>query len=293
MSVPQFRRIGLVAKPGDAEIPARLRELVELLRNRGLSVLLDEEAADLVGATGDAEGIDRDDLADRVDLLVVLGGDGTLLSVSRSAAAAGTPVLGVNYGGLGFLTATTPDELERALDLVLAGEYAVDRRRMLRARVVDAAGEDLHVREVLNDAVINKTDLARIVELSAEVDGELVSNFRADGLIVCSTTGSTAYSLAAGGPIVMPEVDALVLTPICPHTLTNRPLVLPGHAEVRIRQVSVDQKVILTLDGQEGLVLDPEQSVVVSRSPASLSLLQPLRHPYFEILRTKLQWGSP
>lgn len=289
MSEPKFHRIGLVAKPSDAEIPARLRELVQLLRKRGLEVLLDAEAAELLD---DDEGVPRERLAGDVDLLVVLGGDGTLLSVSRGAAEAGTPVLGVNYGGLGFLTATTPDELERALDLVLAGRYGVDERRMLRARVVDVDGTEIHVRDVLNDAVINKTDLARIVELAAEVDGDLVSSFRADGLIVCSTTGSTAYSLAAGGPIVMPQVDALVLTPICPHTLTNRPLVLPGDAEVRIRQESDDQEVILTLDGQQGVILEPGQTVVVSRSPSVLSLLQPLRRSYFEILRTKLQWGS-
>lgn len=288
MSRPDYRRIGVVTKPGDQELPDQLERLLEVLRERDLEVLLDVEAA----ALRDGEGIDRQQLAARVDLLVVLGGDGTLLSVSRAAAAAGTPVLGVNYGGLGFLTATTPEEMLPAIDRVLAGGFATERRRLLRASLIDEDGEVALFRDVLNDAVINKTDIARIVHLEARVDGTLVSEFRADGLIVCSTTGSTAYSLAAGGPIVMPDVDAIVLTPICPHTLTNRPLVLPGNAEVEIRPLSEDQRVILTLDGQEGVPLQPGQLVRVGRSDLELVLLQPPERSYFEILRKKLQWGA-
>lgn len=289
MSAPRFRRLGVVSKPGDEDLPAQLDRLLEFLEARDLEVHLDREAARM---HGDADGVDRERLAGEVDLLVVLGGDGTLLSVSRAAAAAGTPVLGVNYGGLGFLTATTPEEMLPAIDRALAGDFSTERRRLLHASVRGADDRTLLTRDVLNDAVINKTDIARIVHLEARVDRQLVSQFRADGLIVCSTTGSTAYSLAAGGPIVMPEVDAIVLTPICPHTLTNRPLVLPGGAEVEICQRSPDQQVILTLDGQEGVPLEPDQRVRVVRSEHELVLLQPADRSYFEILRTKLQWGS-
>lgn len=290
MSPTAYRHIGLVSKPGDHSLPAQLARLSEFLAARGIEVTLDVEAARLVG--GGRPGVPRDEIPERVDLLVVLGGDGTLLSVAPAAARATTPVLGVNYGGLGFLTATTPDEMLPALERVLAGDARVRERRMLCARILEQDGTVSSSRDVLNDAVINKTDLARIVELSATVDGELVSSFRADGLIVCSTTGSTAYSLAAGGPIVMPQVDAIVLTPICPHTLTNRPLVLPGDAEVEIRQESHDQQVILTLDGQEGAILGPGQRVRVSRAAHGLRLLEPAERSYFEILRAKLQWGS-
>jgi len=201
-------------------------------------------------------------------------------------------VLGVNYGSFGFLTATTGAELIEATGRVLDGDFSCSERHLLRAEVRAPGPAAPLVRDVLNDAVINKTDLARVVELSAAVDGDLVSTFRADGLIVCTTTGSTAYSLAAGGPIVMPEVDAIVLTPICPHTLTNRPLVVPGSAEIEIRQESVGLEVILTLDGQEGIILEPGATVTIRRAPDLLQLLHPLPRSYFEVLRRKLHWGQ-
>ncbi len=285
-----FRRIGIVAKRGDLSLARALQDLLERLDARNIEVQLDSEAARMLN-TGDS-GVERPELAARVDLLVVLGGDGTLLSIARFAAAAGVPVLGVNYGGLGFLTATPRDELIEATESILDGRYVSSERSMLRAELAGAARAQPVQHDVLNDAVINKTDLARIVELTAMVNDDLVSSFASDGLIICTTTGSTAYSLAAGGPIVMPEVDAIVLTPICPHTLTNRPLVLPGDAVVQIRHESRDQEVILTLDGQAGFKLHAGETVTIRKSPHAVRLLQPVPRSYFDILRTKLQWGS-
>ncbi len=286
----RFRRVGIVSKPRKRSLAPELRDLIAALSARNVEVTLDVEAASLLGS--DSVGVERPDLARQVDLLVVLGGDGTLLSIARFAAAADVPVLGVNYGGLGFLTSTPRDELIGATESVLDGNYVCSERSMLRAELGGAARSEIVRHDVLNDAVINKTDLARIVELTATVNDDLVSSFASDGLIICTTTGSTAYSLAAGGPIVMPEVDAIVLTPICPHTLTNRPLVLPGDAVIQIRHESRDQEVILTLDGQAGFKLQPGETVTIRRSPRAVRLLQPVPRSYFDILRTKLQWGS-
>lgn len=294
-----FRRIGVVAKPDPDRLAGELGDLLDWLEEHDREVTLDEEGASLLNRPG-LRVEPRDRVPHEVDLVIVLGGDGTLLSVARPAAHAEVPVFGVNYGGMGFLTATPRDELYTALENVLQGRYAITRRMMLRARVDRAEGEDdaggpddgNDVRDVLNDAVVNKTSLARIVELETMVDEERVSRFRADGLILSTPTGSTAYSLAAGGPIVLPEVDAILLTPICPHTLTNRPLVLPGSARVSVRVHSSDQDVLLTLDGQEGISLEPLDRVTIERSPHRFRLLHPMRRSYFEVLRTKLHWGG-
>ncbi len=289
-AVPRFHRVGIVAKPRNASLARKLQGLMTKLAARHIDVHLDAEAARMLDM--DDLGVARPELAAAVDLIVVLGGDGTLLSIARYAAAADVPVLGVNYGGLGFLTSTPREELLQATESILDGQYVTSKRSMLRAEIVGPARAEPVQHEVLNDAVINKTDLARIVELTATVNDDLVSSFASDGLIVCTTTGSTAYSLAAGGPIVMPEVDAIVLTPICPHTLTNRPLVLPGNAVVQIRHESLDQEVILTLDGQAGHKLQAGETVSIRRSPYEVRLLQPVPRSYFDVLRTKLQWGS-
>ncbi len=287
---PRFARVGIVAKPHDEDREHELRGLIEQLQAAGSTVTLDEQAARLL--EGQPPGIPRSELAAINDLLIVLGGDGTLLSIAPDAAAANVPVFGVNYGGLGFMTATPRDELTSTTAAVLAGDYGESTRQLLRAIVDGPQRSEPLVRDVLNDAVINKTDLARVVELMATVDGETVSSFVADGLIVCTTTGSTAYSLAAGGPIVMPEVDAIVLTPISPHTLSNRPLVLPGKAIVEIALVSRDLQIILTLDGQEGIRLHSDDRVTLERSPYQLRLLGPGKRTYFDVLQTKLRWGS-
>ncbi len=286
----RFGRVGLVCKPLEPPAAPEVREFVAFLRERAIDVLVDEQAARLVG--DGAELLPRQQIADRVDLLVVFGGDGTLLSVARSAAAAGTPVLGVNYGALGFLTSTGREELPEVAAQVLDGGYAVSRRHLLRAEVTGPGRREPVAHEVLNDAVVAKTDLARVVELSAWLDGDLVTSLRGDGLIVCTATGSTAYSLAAGGPIVMPDLDAIVLTPICPHTLTQRPLVVPGSAVVQIRQESRGRHVILTLDGQIGVDLRDDDVITIRRAEHTLELLHPRPRSYFDVLRTKLRWGE-
>lgn len=291
MSTPRYGRVGIVAKPHAEGLFAELRELMDLLHAAGAAVLLDSEAGQSLGDSG-CPIHERADLAAHADLIIVLGGDGTLLSVARSAAVADVPVFGINYGGMGFLTATPRARGLTAVRDLLEGDTRVSVRQMLRTQIVGGRRHQPLVRDVVNDAVMNKTDLARIVEMRVSVDDELVSHFRADGLILATATGSTAYSLAAGGPILTPEVDAFLLTPICPHTLTNRPLVLPGSAVVEIAHAGNGTQVILTLDGQEGVVLDDDDIVRVSRSPHELRLLQPSRHSYFEVLRTKLRWGG-
>jgi len=290
----EFRRVGLVAKAHEEEIASALDRIADALTAHGCEVLCDAAAASLMRSSPTETELHN--LADAVDVIVVLGGDGTLLSVARSAAPAGVPVLGINYGSLGFLTSTVREESARAIDDLLHGRYEMSSRMMLRARVESADGSSIdgddRVRDVLNDAVVNKTALARIVQLQVTVDGDFVSRYRADGLIVATPTGSTAYSLAAGGPIVKPEVEAIVVSPISPHSLANRPLVLPGEARIRVRLLSEDQDIVLTLDGQEGISIHPGEVIAVERSPHRFQLLLTGRRSYFGVLRTKLGWGE-
>jgi len=288
----QFHRVGLVAKAHAPDIGDDLQHIAAALTARGCEILCDEAAAGLLTRAPSVES-ELHDLADAADVIVVLGGDGTLLSVARAAAAADTPVLGINYGSLGFLTSTARDEADGAIDDLLAGRYTCSTRMMLRASVESADGRiDHRVRDVLNDAVVNKTLLARIVRLEVTVDGDFVSRYRADGLIAATPTGSTAYSLAVGGPILLPEVEAIVVSPISPHSLADRPLVLPGDAHIRVRLLSDDQDIVLTLDGQEGIPVHPNEVVVIERSPHRFSLLHTGQRSYFDVLRTKLRWGD-
>lgn len=288
----QFQRIGLVAKAHEPDIGGDLDRIADTLTQHGREVVCDTAAAAIMA--GSPPGTSLPDLADAVDVMVVLGGDGTLLSVARAAAAAGVPVLGINYGSLGFLTSTARGESRAAIEDLLAGRYVRNSRLMLRASVATADGDvdRRRVRDVLNDAVVNKTSLARIVRLEVTVDGEFVSRYRADGLIAATPTGSTAYSLAAGGPIVNPEVDAIVVSPICPHSLADRPLLLPADVVIRVRLLSEDQDIVLTLDGQEGIDIHPGEVVVIERSPYRFELLLTGERSYFEVLRAKLRWGE-
>lgn len=284
-----MQRIGVVTKPNKPEAEPVLRTLTAWLRERGCEAALDREAAAIFPAAG--PGLPRAEVAAWADLIVVLGGDGTILSVARLIGRREVPILGVNLGGLGFLTEITLDELFPALEAVLGRDFDVSRRLTLTARVL-RGGEAVASFEALNDAVITKTAPSRIVDLETHVNGEYVATFRADGLIVSTPTGSTAYCLAAGGPIIYPTLPALVIIPICPHTLTNRPLVIPDSAVVEIVQGSAGEEVHLTVDGQVGAGLRHRDVVVLKRSDRTIALIKSPKLNYFELLRTKLKWGE-
>jgi len=287
-----WKRIALTVKAGRAPDPtgvgALVARIVALLRSNGVEVALDDAAASHAGA---ARGRKLEQIVDGADLLVVLGGDGSVLAGVRAVGARSIPVLAVNLGRLGFLTAVNPDEAEAALVALLRGEHQiVERMRFEVTHIRD--GRPLLRELVLNDAVITKgSALARLIELEAHVDGRLVSSYRSDGLIVATPTGSTAYNLSAGGPIVDPRVAAAVLNPICPHTLSLRPLVLPDDREILVRLRSPEDAT-LTLDGQVGATLQSgdEVRVVKAREPARFVATPP--HDHFEMLRTKLGWGA-
>ena len=285
--------VGVLARPDLAEAGGALHELTGWLAGRGVAALLDPRTAALApGAVSSGAIADAKDIAGRADALVVLGGDGTLLGVSHLVARRGVPVLGVNFGSLGFLTEIALPELYPALEGVLRGSYEFDERRMLHAEV-RCDGSTRQSGDVLNDVVITKAALSRIIELDVSVDGLFVSAFRADGLIVSSPTGSTAYNLAAGGPILHPALPAIVLTPICPHMLTNRPLVVGDETRVEVRLHGArGVEVHVTFDGQVGRPLTSEDTVVVTRSPRSLRLVRAPNRDFFAVLRTKLKWGE-
>jgi NAD+ kinase len=223
--------------------------------------------------------------------LIVLGGDGTLLSAARLTAECGVPVLAVNLGGLGFLTTVPQDEIYSILEELFAGKHRVSERVMLDAEII-RAGNVIRRQTALNDAVLNKAALARIMDLELRVDGEYVTTYKSDGLIISTPTGSTAYSLAAGGPIVYPSVEAFVVSPICPHTLTNRPIVIPDSATIEIDFKAEDDAVFLTLDGQIGIELLRGDHIRVRKAANKLMLVRPARKTYYQILRSKLKWGE-
>jgi NAD+ kinase len=224
-------------------------------------------------------------------MIIVLGGDGTLLSVARLVGDHEVPILGVNLGGLGFLTEITLEELYRVLERVVQGDFVTDERVVLNAAVI-RRGERMVEFTVLNDAVINKGALARIIDLETTINGEYLTTFKSDGLIISTPTGSTAYNLSAGGPIVYPSLHCIIITPICPHTLTNRPIMIPDDVEIRAMLKTKQQEVILTLDGQQGFTLEFEDVVEVRKAEGHILLIKsPYRH-YFEVLREKLKWGG-
>jgi NAD+ kinase len=224
-------------------------------------------------------------------MIIVLGGDGTLLSVARLVGDHEVPILGVNLGGLGFLTEITLEELYRVLERVIQGDFITDERVVLNAAVI-RRGERMAEFTVLNDAVIDKGALSRIIDLETTINGQYLTTFKSDGLIISTPTGSTAYNLSAGGPIVYPSLHCIIVTPICPHTLTNRPIVIPDDVKIRSILQTKQQEVILTLDGQQGFSLEFEDVVEVRKAEGRILLIKsPYRH-YFEVLREKLKWGE-
>jgi NAD+ kinase len=282
------KSIGILTKPKFPEVKSTLQAVVTWLRARTIVVLLDTTSAALLGERG---GIQKTELAGKADVLLVLGGDGTMLNAARLAGERAIPILGVNMGGLGFLTEVRLEHLYPSLDRVFANEYVMDERLMLNARV-HRHGETVTQGAVLNDVVISKGTLARMIELQIAIQGQFVTNLRGDGLIISTPTGSTAYSLSAGGPIINPAVQSLILTPICPHTLTHRPLIVPGNVEIDVTLTSKDDGAMATLDGQVGISLTQGDSVVLNTSEHRTRLIRFPETNYYDVLREKLKWGD-
>lgn len=281
----RIRSAGVVVKPHHRRSRDVAEELTAWLSRHRVAPVLDRQTAALLGRPGGAE---RDAMAASTDLVVVVGGDGTLLSVARALGPARTPILGVNLGGLGFLTEVPLDDMYPVLRQVLAGRFTVERRMRIRASVI-RAGRETARHDLLNDVVINKSALARILNIDVSVNGAYVTTYRADGLIVSTPTGSTAYSLSAGGPIVDPRMQAFLLTPICPHTLSNRPLVLPEKSVVEVGLRNNHEDVYVTVDGQVGFPLVGDDRVRARLAPTPVLLVQSGKD-YFEVLRQRLRW---
>lgn len=286
---PVIRSVGIVSRPRRTDIDCVVPPLLDWLAQRGITAVLDHETAACLPAGG--PGRPREELPSSTDMLIVLGGDGTLLAAARLMSVRNIPILPVNLGSLGFLTSVTLDDLYPVLEQAISGQARYSERVMLESRVM-RAGQTFHHARALNDAVLNKAALARIVDLQLHVDGEFVCNYKADGLIISTPTGSTAYSLAAGGPIVYPIVSAFIITPICPHTLTNRPLVIRDTAHIDVEFHGGDAPIYLTLDGQVGVELTPGDRVTLAALPERLRLVRPQQKSYFSVLRDKLKWGE-
>src|SRR6202049_3183526 len=285
-----IKTVGIISRPRREDIARVVPPLVNWLHAHGAEVTCDSETSDCFGPLA-VQTRKREELPACTDIRVVLGVDGTLLSAARLAAERKVPILAVNLGGLGFLTTVSQDEIYPILEEIFTNKHRVSERVMLEAEIV-RGGTVIRRQIALNDAVLNKSALARIMDLELRVDGEYVTTYKADGLILSTPTGSTAYSLAAGGPIVYPTVEAFVVTPICPHTLTNRPLVIPDTARIEIDFQAEDDAVFLTLDGQIGIELMRGDHIVVRKAQEKLRLVRPARKTYFQILSNKLKWGE-
>lgn len=293
MTSSSIKRIGIVLKPHQPDALNTMCELASWLTARDITLLggPEIERERIEEKTGCAvEHVEPEQLAASVDLVLVLGGDGTMIAAARLMGETEVPVLGVNYGGLGYLAEFRIEELYTALESILAGNYRLDRRVMLDVEL--QRGEEQVTRNrVLNDIVINKSALARIIEIEAYLNRQFVNSFRADGLIVSTPTGSTAYNLSAGGPVIFPSMNAVVITPICPFTLSNRPIVVPDDAVIELCLKTDREEVALTLDGQVGFPLQVEDRVIIRKSQTTFNIVQPTNRNYFDVLRDKLRWG--
>ena len=296
-------RIGIAVKPGLTAARDTLSGLEQRLHDRGVdavwsndaAALFDPSSLDGVGAPRGRTTAERKDLAAQVDVVIVLGGDGTLLAMAKAIAESGhdIPILAVNFGSLGFLTEITRPELFESLDTVISGNATHDLRMMLRAAST-RSGRPLLTHLALNDVVFSRTALSRMIELDVSVGDQFVTSVKADGLIVATPTGSTAYNLAAGGPIVHPSMDALVLTPIAPHTLTNRPIVISAEREVRVKSAGTNagDEVYVTVDGQTGFALHEGDEIAITKADRPIRLIRATTRSYFEVLRQKLKWNE-
>ncbi len=287
--MPDIRTVGILSKPNSPAAAEVVPRLLEWLRNRGIAVRLDVTTA---GYGGSRAGIPREEVPEGCDLVIVLGGDGTLLSAARAIGRHEIPLFPVNLGGLGFLTAISTDALYPELERAFRGEHRIARRKLLSTEVV-REGQVAATWDALNDAVLTKADpIARMIDLDTYVDEQFVCAYKADGLIVSTPTGSTAYSLSAGGPIIFPSVPAICITPICPHMLTNRPVLVPETSAIRVISHAPDESVYLTIDGQVGMPIQENDTLVCRSASYSLLLIRPPRMMFFDVLRQKLSWGE-
>ena len=287
MPAPVIKKIGIICKHDNVPAWELAGSLSTWLNGRSIETVCDQGTAAYLGIPG----VRKEEVPERSDAVVVFGGDGTLLSVARLVAERGTPIIGVNLGTLGFLTAVPVDQLYATMETVLTGQYNVQERIMLLVSI-KRGGKIISSHHVLNDMVINKGALARIIDLDTFIDGKFLTTFRADGLIVCTPTGSTGYSLSANGPIVHPSISCLGITPICPHTLTNRPLILPDTVVFEAMIRSGTEDVYLTLDGQVGFLLKQEDVVEAKVASHKIYMVMSPQEDYYHMLRTKLKWGE-
>lgn len=285
MSKSEIKSVGFVVKPNHSEAWQTAAELSAWFETRQIKVFTEKDGQDSA-----IEIVDAQRFKEQADLIVILGGDGTMISSARLIGMREVPILGINYGSLGYLTEFRIEEMFPAIEAILEGNYEIDSRVMLDVKLERAAAT-LSGNRILNEVVINRAVLAKIIEVEITLDGLFVNSFRADGIIVATPTGSTAYSLSAGGPILYPSMNAVVITPICPFTLTNRPIVIPNNAEIRLRLKSESEGVALTLDGQVGYQMKTDDCVVIRKSQTSFNLVRPPNRNYFDVLRNKLKWG--
>ena len=285
---PQVRRVGIFSKPNAPRAVKLVPELLHWLAQRGIEARFDSETARYAGML---VGLDRQHVPDGCDMAIVLGGDGTLLSAARAVAHRAIPLLAVNLGGLGFLTSITVEDFFPELERALGGGTDITRRKMLGVSLI-REGAVVAEYQALNDVVIAKSSIARIVDLEMWTGDTFIAAYKADGLIISTPTGSTAYSLSAGGPIVYPTVSALCLTPICPHTLTNRPLIIPSELGVRVINKAAEEEAYLTVDGQIGSPLEAGDTVECAMSNFDILLVKAPHKTFFDVLRQKLKWGE-
>jgi len=284
-----IKRVGIISKPKKTEIREIVPTLLKWLHDHSIDVFIDKETEAIVQTSEHC--LSRNEMPSQADLLIVLGGDGTLLATARALNRKPVPILAVNLGGLGFLTELTREELYPTLEMVVAGVHRTEHRVQIEGELI-RADEAITSFLALNDVVLNKGAIARILDFELRVDGHLVSKYKSDGLIVSTPTGSTAYSLAAGGPIVTPAVEAFIVTPICAHTLTQRPLVLRDTVKIEVEVKSQREVAYLTVDGQVGIAAHNEDVVRLKKAHSFVELVQPPAKEYFEILRQKLKWGE-
>ncbi len=283
-----MKTIGILTKPKFPDVKRIVKDLVAWLRERKTDPLFDSTTAALLGEPATAQ---KAQIAALSDMVLVLGGDGTMLNAARLVSERAVPILGVNMGGLGFLTEVSLEQLYPALERVFAHEFSLDERLMLQASI-HRHGEDVARATVLNDVVVSKGTLARMIEIQITVDGQFVTSLRGDGVIVSTPTGSTAYSLSSGGPIMHPSVQALILTPICPHTLTHRPLLIPSYVTVEVTLTSRDEGAMTTFDGQVVVSITQGDTVTIRASDHRTQLIRFPDRTYYEVLRKKLKWGD-